>query len=249
MQKEIVRNIIENEYSLINLLSKPIIKEDYVRYIDDRLKDMYDHNFTDLLSDFNEEIFKEILDYKNKLKEGHIKISSVKEIDNPMLKDFDYECLLTMGATSLKINPLKIKNITFKNLKENKEIADDILMLETKYYGKEYGVDFTARKIFRYFAKIQEDNGLNYFVCYFNNKIIGYCYTYYDKKVVALDGLLIDEPYRHKNVATNLISYIKNYYNCPIYLHADLQETAKDIYTKIGFEILYRKHDYYKVDK
>ena len=154
-----------------------------------------------------------------------------------------------MAATSVNTRPLKISGVEFKNLRNNPDLVNDFLDLDVRYYGKTYGEDFIARRMYRYFNKSLDGVGLDYFGCYINNKLVASCYTYYSDGVVGLDGLLVAEEYRGNNLASNLIKYIQQYYqNCPIYLHAAQSESAKDLYAKLGFEIIYQKHEYLKLD-
>ena len=68
--------------------------------------------------------------------------------------------------------------------------------------------------------------GLNYFTTYINGELVGDHYSYY-YNVLAIDGLLVNEEFRHKGIATSKLEYVVLYYKCPIYLHADNDETTK----------------------
>ena len=63
-----------------------------------------------------------------------------------------------------------------------------------------------------------------------------------------MDGLLIIKEYRNRYVASNLIKDIAAYYDCPIYLHADEDDTPKEIYYKLGFVKCNDTFDYFKSD-
>ena len=64
-----------------------------------------------------------------------------------------------------------------------------------------------------------------------------------------IDGLIVEEKYRHLNIASNLILQAQKIYNCPIYLHAYEEEDAKCMYEKIGFKIIYKQYDHLLLDK
>lgn len=249
MENELTKKIINNEYSFIRFFCKEIIKDNYIRFYDDKIRDMYDNNFTDLYGEMTPEIFTEIKKIKEERKEDFIKISSFHEIPELEYLGYNKETLLTMAADIVNAKPLKIKGIGFKNILNNPELINELLKIDLEYYASEYGKDFVGHRIYRYFHKINELKGLNYFVCCYSNKIIAYCYAYYSNGVVALDGLLVDKQFRNNNIASNLIKHVQQYYqNCPIYLHADEAESTKELYERLGFKVLYKKYDYLRLD-
>ena len=247
--KELTKLILSNEIHFLGLFCYKDIKDNYIRYFDDGLRDMYDLNFTKLYGEMNDDIFDELYKYKLDRNEPHFQVCSHSKISYLKDKGFDEGCTVTMAATSLKVNPIKIKGIEFKNSKDHPEIINNVLDLELKYYGELWGNDFGGRNIYHHFAKMNQVDNYYYLACYHNNKIISHCYAFYSDGVVLLDGLIVKEKYRHLNIASNMIFHIKNTYNCPIYLHAYEEEDAKDMYTKIGFKIMYRQYDYLLLDK
>lgn len=243
-----------NEKAFVDLfsVSTDIYHQDktFKRYYDDYLKDMYDHNFT-TVDEMDDELLNKILEFKNNRNENFVKICSSTPLDNLLEKGFEKETLLTMLKSDY-LNFLIPENylINYKNARENEEVINDVIATEILYYGKEYGIDFCIRRWNRYFNKIKEaENGLNLFAVYYQNKIAGYCYSFYNNRVVCVDGLLVLEEYRKRYIASNLIKYIAHFYNCPIFLHADNEETPKEMYSKLGFETIFTSFDYLKIDK
>ena len=249
MDEKLIKQIKDNKLRLVELFSNKITTKDYVRYFNDGVKDKYGENFTDLFSPLTSSLLNEIYQYKKDRQERHIRIATYNKEDILTKLSFNDDLILTMAANKVNPQPLKINNLKFLNLKNHPEIINDILYLELKHYGKVYGESFEARDTYHYFVNTLQYDGLDYFVCYFNNNIVGHAHTYYSDGVVALDGLLVDKDYRHLGIGSNLISYVQNYYNCPIYLHASEDETSKDMYTKLGFETIDQKHYYLYLDK
>ena len=249
MKNNIYQQVIKCEYEFTTLLSRPLFRGNYIRYCDDNLRDKYDHNYSELLGEINDDIYQEILMIKKERNEPHIKIITHDESDYLLKRGLEETCTLTMVGEKLNVKPSKLPNLTFKNTKTNREIINDILDLECRFYGPLFGYDFVARNIMRYYAVSLRNKKLNLFGCYYNNKIIGYCYAYHSFGVVGIDNLLVDDSFRNNGVASNLISYIKNYYNCPIYLHADSEDTPKDLYLKIGFKTVHQFYEYFSLDE
>ena len=83
-------------------------------------------------------------------------------------------------------------------------------------------------------------------MAYLGDEAVGYCYSFYNGDVVGVDSLLVEENYRHQYVASNLLKHIGKTYNCPMYLHADADESVKEMYQKLGFRKLYQTYEYLK---
>ena len=60
MENELTKKVINNEYNFVRFFCKEIIKDNYIRFYDDKIRDMYDNNFTDLYGEMTPEIFTEI---------------------------------------------------------------------------------------------------------------------------------------------------------------------------------------------
>ena len=244
---ELVNKVLENEQSLIDLYSNHFSVGKAVRYYDEKLKDMYDHNYS-FIEEIDDELFNQILNVTKERNEEFIKICSSSKNEFLLQKGFEEEIILTMVKEDYKDFPIPGNYlIQYKNVRENEGIINDIIATEIIYYGKQYGIDFTIRRYNRYFNKIKEgENGFNLFACFYQNQIVAYCYTYYSNGVVGVDGLLVVEEFRHQYIASNLLRYIASFYNCPIYLHADEEETPKMMYEKLGFKTIDKSYDYFK---
>lgn len=248
-----IKNKIKiSEKNFTRLFSNTINIDDNTRYYDDEIKNMYDHNFFELHSEMNDELFAKFLDIKKERKETFMEITSANKSEYLIKNGFKEETILTLVKQDYQdFNILKPMDVRYIRYKENPKIIQDVIDIEIKYYGPAYGEDFCKRRWLRYKDYIDShiDTTLDIWVIYDNDIAIGYCYSYLDKDVVGMDGLIIIEEYRNKHLASNLIKHIAQYYKCPIYLHADEQETAKEVYFKLGFKIIDKYYYYLKVDK
>lgn len=249
----LIDDVLENEQSLVDLFSFSILLDENkyaLRYFDDSLKDMYDHNYTSVVGKVDEALLFKINEYKQNRNESHTKIVSFNKEELLLEKGFEESILLTMVKEDFTSWPKEINsNLIFKNHKEI-DIQNDVLKLELFEYGNVYGEDFTTRKISRYMTKAKEkDNGLNFFGAYIDNKLVAYLHAYYYQNVVGVDGLLVKKEFRHQGIAASLLQYVSNFYNCPIYLHADEDETPKEMYIKLGFKTIEKVYEYLLLDK
>ena len=243
--KEKVKN---NERNFENLFSKVEKHLGYEFITDVKLKDMYDHNYFRVDSDkIDELVFEEINRYRKEKNYTHLKIITSKRNNYLLNKGLEETHLLTL----VKTNDFHIKipqiSVNYLNLRDN-SIADDLINLELKYYGEEYGIDFSNRKMERYCYVGPLDNRFNFYASYHEGKIIASCYTFLDNGILSLDALLVEKEYRNKCVASNLLKHLKDKYNVPLCLHADFDETSKDLYTKLGFKIINETFEYLLLD-
>ena len=251
ISKELINKVNKSKEEFTTLFSKRYPSNVAERYFDDELKDMYDHNFSFLEEEINDEILNTLLRIKDERKETFIKIESTRKQNKLLEKGFEQEEELTLVKEDYKnFNIPLIDFVTYKRYSENNEILKDVIRLEQEYYGESYGVDFCERRWKRYANRVdQNDNsGLDIWVIYDKDIAVGYCYSFFNNGVVAMDGLLVIKEYRNRYIASNLIKKIASFYDCPIYLHADDDDTPKEIYYKLGFIECANTFEYFKAD-
>lgn len=252
ISQEIIKKVEKSKQHFTELFSSIFFNnQTYTRYFDKNLADMYDHNFSSFIKEVDDKSFNELLDIKRELNEGFMKISLKEPCGLLTAKGFQKEILLTLLKEDYSNFSIpEIDFVTYKRYSEHKEIIEDLIKIEKEYYGTLYTEDFCERRWRRHQEVI--DNGhkeLEIWGVYHNDKMIGFAYSYFNDDVVAMDSLLTINEYRNKYVASNLIKEIANYYKVPIYLHADEEETPKEIYYKLGFKKIATSYDYLLVDK
>ena len=80
---------------------------------------------------------------------------------------------------------------------------------------------------------------------YKDGKKVGTAYALEYNGFVEMDDLWVAEEYRHQRIATTIIKYIVEHTNGIVYLHAMENATPKDMYAKMGFEIVETIYEYY----
>lgn len=246
---KLLKNIINNEDKNTCLTSSFIeLNDNLIRYNNNELPDMYDNNYFEMKVEINEEEFKKILKYKEQRSEKHLKITSPIKSTFLIDKGLEEGILLTMLKEDMKY-PDKCKlDLSFKCIKEE-NIKEDLISLEVKHYADIYGLDFTLRKshFFYDWAK-DRDNNLYYFGTYLNNKLVCSSSAFVSDEVIGVDDLLTDRDYQHQGFATEMIKYIHNYFGCPLFLHADNDDTPKEMYKKLGFIVVKKQYEYFRKD-
>ena len=206
--------------------------EHLFKWEDNLLPDKYDHNSFEYSGQPSKEEFQMALNYQRELGANFIKL----EGDEPLADSFELEAgiiatmVLTDSNTKWKTNDALIfKTPPISELQE----------LEVKHYGSVYGEDFCRRNMDRQYDKFK------YHGAYLGNELVGVCHSYTADIITCIDGLLVDDNYRKQYVATSLISHIRDEHpDTALMLHADVDDTPKDMYLKMGFEIVDKLYEY-----
>ncbi len=206
--------------------------EHLIKWDDTKLKDKYDHNFYAYESAPSAEEFRAALLYQKKEKASFIKLQGYVPLENSfgLEESVGLTMQLMQEPNEWKIN----QNLTFHvpRLIELKE-------MERKYFGPLWGEDFAIRNVERLYEK------LNYLGAYRNEKLVASCYYFSSNNYTCIDGLITAEEERHKYVATSLLAaVIRRVPGNTVFLHADADDTPKEMYLKMGFQIVDRSYEY-----
>ena len=202
------------------------------KWEDAQLPDKYDHNCFAYCGQPSKEELEQAVAYQKKLGAGFVKL----EGDEPLSDDFGFDLNVTLtmvlktNGENWRTNP----DLVYRNPQFN-----ELEALEVKHFASLYGEDFTRRNIRRLFEK------LTYHGAYLDERLIGACYSFCSGRFVCMDGLIVDENYRKRYVASSLIAHIKHQFSDKIlFLHAAEDDTPKEMYQKMGFETEDRLYEY-----
>ena len=115
--------------------------------------------------------------------------------------------------------------------------------LEVRAFGASYGEDFCRRNIRRLYDK------LTYHGAYLGNTLAGACYSFTFGGCTCIDGLVTDAAFRRQYVATTLLRSIASAHEKElVFLHADADDTPKQMYEALGFREKDRLYEYLSTD-
>ncbi len=247
IDKEILEQIRKNESAFDLLFSEEYRFSAHLhKQKDDQLPDMYHHNafITDGIPDEKELLAAEKFQKENDA--DFLLIKSKKRLPSALTERFRLEedrtdtmILKTESFRQWKRNSA----VTIKDLKKT-DIAKDLLETELKNYGAAYGEDFVRRKMHRYLEASKKHDGFHYFGAYIGETIAGACYVFVSDGCACIDGLVVNEEYRKQYVATTLLSHIVKNFGKNVFLHADANDTPKEMYTRMGFTIIDKVYEY-----
>ena len=204
-------------------------------------RDKYYHNYLNITNEtFTNE---DILAYINKTKVHGFSVIRTEEdieIDQAMIKDATID---TNGIYGAPVEDLKFKvkvDATVSRVDPDKdEDFFDFLYQDSKNYGESYAIGNTIRQ-----KQVLEaaKNIYGYFMIKVDGKVIGTLNYCIHEQMAKLDDFVIADDYQKKGYWSKLmhdvIEYLKKTGINYVYLVTDLDDTAKELYQKIGFKYI-----------
>ena len=231
---------------------KCVFSEHLEKWQDDDLYDMYDHNqFVPLLDDPTDKELEQAIAYQHQLGRGFLKLDTREKLDEALTERFSLEecCTETMllrnkqkNIEAWKCNPDVIIHDSASS-----DVLADLLQIDIETFASDYGEDFIRRRDARYVKKAMETPGFHYYVAYLDRKVAGSCYACAIDGYVVMDALVVREAFRKRYVATTLMKHIASQFKEEMFLHADADDTPKEMYRKMGFETVDELYEYLKM--
>ena len=231
---------------------KCVFSEHLEKWQDDDLYDMYDHNqFVPLLDDPTDKELEKAVAYQRQLGRGFLKIDTREKLDEALTERFSLEecCTETMllrnkqkNIEAWKCNPDVVIHDSASS-----DVLADLLQIDIETFASDYGEDFIRRRDARYVKKAMETPGFHYYVAYLDGKVAGSCYACAIDGYVVMDALVVREAFRKRYVATTLMKHIASQFKEEMFLHADADDTPKEMYGKMGFETVDELYEYLKM--
>ena len=231
---------------------KCVFSEHLEKWQDDNLYDMYDHNqFVPLLDDPTDKELEQAIAYQHQLGRGFLKIDTREKLDEALTERFSLEecCTETMLLRNKKENMARWKSNPDVIIHDSasSDVLADLLQIDIETFASDYGEDFIRRRDARYVKKAMETPGFHYYVAYLDGKVAGSCYACAIDGYVVMDALVVREAFRKRYVATTLMKHVASQFKEEMFLHADADDTPKEMYRKMGFETVDELYEYLKM--
>lgn len=230
MVRELTRRIDEEQIRLFS--ENTPFSEHMSKWADPLFPDKYDQNFFSYTGQPTREEFRQALSFQRSRGDNFIKLEGY----SPLTDDFGLEKCVTLtmvlqgNASAWKRNP----DLCFRA-----PTPDELEALEVKHFAALYGESFTRRNIRRMAEK------LRYHGAYLDDILVGSCYSFDAEGMVCVDGLIVDEGRRRQYIATSLLAHIAELFGDKVlFLHADADDTPKDMYARMGFTVADRLYEY-----
>ena len=231
---------------------KCAFSEHLERWQDDDLYDMYDHNqFVPLLDDTTDKELEQAIAYQHQLGRSFLKLDTREKLDEALTERFSLEeCCTEMMLLRNKqknIEVWKCNPDVIIHDSASSDVLADLLQIDIETFASDYGEDFIRRRDARYVKKAMETQGFHYYVAYLDVKVAGSCYACAIDGYVVMDALVVREAFRKRYVATTLMKHIASQFKEEMFLHADADDTPKEMYRKMGFETVDELYEYLKM--
>ena len=221
------------EEKMMELFSgKRPFSEHLLKWEDPLLPDKYDHNYFEYTGQPTRDEFRKAFDYQKERGDEFIKL----EGRQPLADSFGLEEGVTV-TMELCGNPGCWRMNS--KVRFQAPSLEELEIIEVKHFGPLYGEDFSRRNVRRLYERLQ------YHGAYIGEKLAGACYSFSADGMTCIDGLIVDEDFRHRYIATSLIAHIAEVYDGDtLFLHADEDDTPKEMYRKMGFAVTDRLYEY-----
>ncbi|SFB40534.1 GNAT family N-acetyltransferase [Clostridium frigidicarnis] len=239
--------VIECECEYTKCFSEFRENENIIRFRDNQLNDMYYHNYTYIKKVMSEIELKSIIQDEISLrlseKSNFCNILLNYGVNGSLLSILKYKPeISTNGYYSFDISHFsKLNSLLGCTIKKvnNEEMVDDILFCDLQHDEKNLGKDFCTRRCYRRGKVYVSDKGVNSYVCYHNGDIIGNCDLFMYNGIAKIEDFAVIPTYQRKGYGTtilkSLIDIAIKENSHTIYLVTDEDDTAKEMYQKIGF--------------
>ncbi len=242
---ELRNRISELENKYYELFSVKATDGQIVRYSDDELKDMYDHNFTLISASSSKETIDEIIQgEKAKRKEAGYNFLKIKfdaqvaeekipADDLARLTDLEYYSLTRTVVHQLKeredIEVIKLSDVLVDEARELDELCEP-----------DESLDFTNRRFDRRLKVYLRDAPLYSYLAMQEWVVVGSCDYFAADGACMLEDFVVDPEVRNQGIGTTLLKSLANRafveHNDLVFLTTEAIGSAKEMYQKLGFE-------------
>ncbi|MCL2621216.1 MAG: GNAT family N-acetyltransferase [Defluviitaleaceae bacterium] len=221
---------------------------DFIRFTDPLMPDMYSHNYTWVKSagydkDLLQIIRCEVADGKSDFCMIHCHIPVSENLLNSMKTWGTQPEVSVMGWYVYDISQkFNARDCDIRKL-DKPEMVDDLLHLETENDGDVLGADFCQRRAERRAKVYLAEDGISSYICYHEGRAIGHCHLFVHGDTAKIEDFSVLEYHQRKGFGTAILKKMIDTAllagATTIYLVTDEDDTAKEMYQKLGFSKVY----------
>ena len=239
--------IRKREYAAARLFS---VCEPFSRHLahwrDDVLPDKYDHNAFEVHGLPEDAEVEAARSAQKERGLSYLKLESDEALPAAFVSRYGFEesCTLTMALPRNISGWKRNEAVAVYELRE-RDFTGELLRLELSVFGPRFGEDFTRRNLLRYLEEARKNGPFHYFGAWEGERFAGGCYAIAENGWLGLDGLVVAPELRNRSIATTLMaSVLERFEPISVYLHADRDDTPKEMYARMGFEPVDELYEY-----
>lgn len=241
------KRIFKSEMSYFKCFSQVTKAAGILRFRDYKLPEMYDHNFSFVEGNPSPSLLAEIVqaEREQRASEGadfcNIKTTFPPEaltgLSLPAGADISQNGFYVFDLDSLagfkEIDGLTVRRI------EDASMLEDVLFCDLKHDEKKLGREFCEKRCYRRGEVYLCDGALDSYVCYHHGQPVGNCDLLITENTAKIEDFAVIPECQRRGYGTTILKRLivtARERGCDlIYLVADEEDTAKNMYLKLGF--------------
>lgn len=233
----------DHEREIFGAVCKPF-HDRLCRWHSDARPDQENNNFFFPIAPLNWEDIKEAIELQKSRGLQYFLLRTQTPLERPLQKDFGLEETVTYVMALTKNESFRWKKnpaIEIRDIQSSDISADllDVSSVPEKYRDAAYRNMGMVLEV----AKTHPE--YHWYCAYQDGRRVGNAYALCYAGCVEVDDLWVEEAFRNRYIATTIMKHIAETLDGVIYLHADASQTPKDMYAKMGFEIVETVYEYY----
>lgn len=255
MDARLYQKIIACETEYIRCFSTFTEEDQVIRYRNDKLPDMYDHNYT-FIKDFPagedpslsgetiERILRAEIGRNRMESKDFCKLSMNRRPQEnwlegispkPEIQHYGLYAYLQMQSTEWKVaDGYSIRKV------DSPSMVEDLVSMDMVHDGGSCGEDFCSRRAHLRGAVYLSGSPLNCWICYWNGIPVGNVDLFCHDGIVKIEDFAVLPDYQRRGIGTAImkdrIDHALSGNAEMIYLVADEEDTPKEMYRRMGFE-------------
>jgi len=243
-----IREIINScEIAYISCFCKCCEDEQIIRYRDSQLTDMYDHNFTfikkALSKDALQQVIREEIEQNLHENKDFCKITMDVLPDEKCLEVLDRKLEIEhygkYAYISMKSPEWKTTDACQILKMTDPSMIEDLASMDLIHDSGSSGEDFCNRRARRRGEVYLSEIPLDSYICYFNGIPVGNCDLFLHNSTAKIEDFAVLPEYQRRGIGTTILKHMIDTAlmksAATIYLIADEDDTAKEMYLKLGF--------------
>ena len=245
---KIQEKIKHNEISYISCFSEYFENEQIIRFRDSKMKDMRFHNSTNIKKTLSKDVLQQIIKEEIELNYKESKDFCRITIDElPAVKCLEgyHEKLEIEHYGNYVYVPMESPKWNALNRYSIRKIADysmveDLVSLDLIQDGETFEKDFCQRRARRTGQASLSEIPVDTYICYYDKIPVGSCQLFLYNGIAKIEDFQVSPEYQHRGIGTTILKYVIDIALSKkaevIYLSADEEDTAKEMYKNLGFE-------------
>lgn len=236
------------EQAYIRCFSQQFENEQIIRYRDDQLPDMYDHNFTYLKHPDSKNTLQRLVE--EEIQQNCSEQKTFFKVSMDAIPDANWLQGLSLPAVlehsgyfmvpSLKSPQWKTLSACAIHKVVNDAMVEELAAMDLVHDRERCGEDFCLRRARRRGRVYLSEVPLDSYLCYFKGDPVGNCDLFLHGGVAKIEDFAVLPSFQRLGIGTTILKAmidiaLSNSVSL-IYLVADEEDTPREMYCKLGFE-------------